>query len=96
VNILGEIYNQRQVLDGVFIDASNAVIDEARAQKNSKRKDFRVVRGILIKSSNTLRVEDNDVDGIPLLSLSYDGFSPDPEPLISKNEYVFSKMRVSL
>ena len=91
MNVFGKINNQREVLNSVFVNASNAVIYEARAQKNSKRKDFRIVFGILIKSTDPLRIKNYYVDCISFLCLPNDWLAPDPEPLLRKKNEDFKK-----
>jgi len=78
LNMLGEVHNKAQILNGGFIDGSNWVIDEAAGGKDGEGEDFGVVSLIFIEGTNSLGIDDNDIHCLSFLSGAFDGGAPTP------------------
>jgi hypothetical protein len=81
LNVLGQVYDKTQLLQGVFIDATNAVIYEKTSKQNRKWEDPNVVVGIFVQSAKTLGVENQNFDRLTVGSGTVNRLSPDPYAL---------------
>jgi hypothetical protein len=68
-------------LNGIFIDAANTVVDEARTEQNRQSEDSAVMGGVFIKRAKPLGINDEDVNIFPFWRLADDWATPDPETL---------------
>jgi len=62
-----QVDNQLQVVERVFVDGPNAVVDEKRAQKQGKQEYFRVVVFIFVERADTFTVNEQGFQGLPVV-----------------------------
>ena len=64
----------------VLVNGSNRVVDENWWAEDGKGKYFDVMVLVFIECANALRVNDENVNFFSILSGTFDGISPAPEP----------------
>jgi len=79
--MFGQVYDKTQLLQGIFIDATNAVIYEKTGKQNRKWEDPNIVVGIFVQSAKSLSVEYQNFDWLPVRSGTINWLSPDPYAL---------------
>ena len=77
--MFGQVNNQAQILDCCFIDGSSGVVDEAGWGEDGQSEDSGIVGLIFIKGSDSLSVNDDDIDGFSGLGFALDGSAPAPK-----------------
>lgn len=56
LDVLSQIDDQVEGVEGIFIDASHRVIDKVRAEKEGKEENPGVMIGIFVHSSKSFRI----------------------------------------
>lgn len=79
LDVFGEVDNEWEILNRIFIDATHRIVDETTAQQYRQGEDPRVVCGVLIECAKSLGVYHQYGAGLTIASLTFEGSSPDPE-----------------
>ena len=81
LDVLGQIDDQREVLEGVLINRSNRVVDEVRREEDSQREDSHVMVGVFIKGAKTFGVHYNNINWVTVWSEALNWLAPHPNTL---------------
>lgn len=80
LELLGQIDDQAQRVNGILVYGVHRVEDERTAQKQCQKEDFCIVVDIFVKCSNTFRVNDQSIKFFPTIGGLY-RLTPHPQPL---------------
>jgi hypothetical protein len=69
------------LLQGVFIDGTNTIVQEKTAQQDGQRENSNVVVGILVKCTKAFGVKNKYFDRLSFWRNTIDWFAPDPDSL---------------
>ena len=61
LDILSQIYNRIQIIQGVLVDAAHWVVDEVGAEQEGEKEDARVMVEVFVHSSEAFSIDDYDV-----------------------------------
>lgn len=78
--MLCEIDDQAQILNCVFINGADRVVDKAAGCQDSQSEDFGIVGGVFIQGPDALSIDYNDVDLLSIRRCPLNGSTPAPEP----------------
>eukprot|EP00961_Rhodomonas_salina_P266881 3606146-Rhodomonas_salina.3 len=84
VDVLGEVHDEREVVESALIDGADAVVHEVRGQEQSKREDGGIMLAVCIQRSDPLRVDDDEFVRIPVLILSFQHLVPQPQSFCAR------------
>jgi hypothetical protein len=76
--LLGEIDDERKILNGILIDGTHRVVDEVRGEKKGEEEYLRVMVLVLIKCSYSFRVYHKQFQFLPIV-LGLNELIPYPE-----------------
>lgn len=81
LNMFGKVDNQTQILNCILINGPYRIIDKAARSQDGQSKYPGIMGLILIKGSNSLSVNNNNVKFLSIGSLTLDRRPPAPKPL---------------
>ena len=83
MQLLGQIDDQLEIIQCVFIDRPDAIVDEERAEEKRKQKNLCIMVLVFIQRAYAFAIDQDDLERLALVRC-FQKLRPAPEPLCAR------------